>query len=69
MAKRYIVDVSHLSAKEQQRVYEQIVIAAFITNRVFGTDGKISSLDVIWDSSEDFTSSPFIPVDCPVREI
>jgi hypothetical protein len=64
MAKMYRVDVGNLSAEEIRHAREQLSFLAFMVTDVLGSDGMISAFDVVWDSSEDFATSPARPANC-----
>lgn len=68
MAKRYIVDLRSLEPAERKAAYEQIDGFSFSTSQVIGEMG-LEGADVIWDSPEDFSTSPVFPHGCPYREV
>ncbi len=68
MAKRYIVDLRNLEPTKREAAYQQLDTLAFMVTRIFGTTG-FEFADVIWDSSDDFTTSPALPHNCPYKEM
>ena len=68
MAKRYIVDLRSLSPADRGAAFEQIDKYAFTATMVIGQSG-LEAVELIWDSKENFATSPALPVGCPWREI
>lgn len=68
MARRYIVDLRGLNPVERKAAYDQIDRFSFMAVQIVGETG-LEGVDVTWDSSEDFPTSPIFPRGCPYREV
>lgn len=69
MLKRYLVDLRELTPEERETVRERLDGMAFmVCDRYSGSHGLVA-LEVFWDRSEDFFSSPVFPSSCHCIEI
>lgn len=77
--KRYYVDLTHFeNLEDRAAAYERVDGAAFLCSRVFSKPQMsglvpkapvLVGLEVIWNSAEDFESSPVYPSGCSCKPI
>lgn len=67
--KRYLVDVSGLSADEKEATYKKINDFAFMVACIHDKNKVMTSLVVYWADQDDFKSSPLCPPNCPCSEV
>lgn len=63
---RYIVDLRSLEPEERDAAFILLRDYSFLAARIMGKSG-LEGADVIWDSQQDFQTSPIYPKGCPCR--
>ena len=67
MAKRYVVDLRSLTPAEKKAAIERLERVSFMVTPVF-ENNTVTAAEVIWDSPENFATSPALPVGCLWQE-
>lgn len=62
--KLYVVDVRALSPEEKSAVEEKLRMCAYMVTEELNKSEGVVALNVYWDRTEDFFSSPAFPSNC-----